>query len=60
MQCSNCKYPYSKVVYTRRNEEQSLSNRRHECLRCGWRFTTQEKLKVPRVNDDRFPKGSHE
>jgi len=60
MQCSGCEYPHSTVVWVRHNENNGTTMRRRECLRCGARFTTHEKLKEPRKpNDDRFPhKGS--
>jgi transcriptional repressor NrdR len=59
MQCFSCKYPDSHVVYTRSDETKKRIERRRECLRCGLRFTTHEKLKeAKRPNDDRFPTGN--
>lgn len=47
MECTKCKYPKSHVVYTKHNERKSLTERRRECLKCGNRFTTHERLKDP-------------
>ena len=55
MRCSGCEYPYSTVVYTRHNEDRTKTLRRHECVRCGLRFTTTEKHKENRrMNDETF------
>lgn len=54
MQCKNCKYPDSSVIYTRHNDFKDLTIRRRECIRCGLRFTTQEKVKDK--NEKRHPK----
>lgn len=48
MQCTGCKYPDSHVVYTKHDDVRQAIERRRECLRCGKRFTTHEKLKEPR------------
>lgn len=54
MDCVNCKYPDSRVVETD-HVGTSAIRRRRECLRCGARFTTHEKMKEPKKpNDDRF------
>lgn len=50
MQCSKCKYPDSKVVYSDYHEVKNLIKRRRECLRCGARFTTHE-----HVREDKNP-----
>jgi transcriptional repressor NrdR len=47
MQCMSCRYPYSRVVETRRNENKNLIMRRRECIKCGERFTTQEAFRDP-------------
>ena len=47
MQCTGCGYPDSSVVYTRSDEARNLTQRRRECLRCGLRFTTHEKIRTP-------------
>lgn len=49
MQCKGCKYPDSHVVYTRHDESRNAITRRRECLRCGLRFTTHEKLSEPKT-----------
>lgn len=48
MQCKNCGYPGSSVVKTTHNDFKNLIERRRECLRCGLRFTTHEKLREPK------------
>ena len=48
MQCKNCSYPDSHVVYTTNHDLRGLIERRRECLRCGGRFTTHEKLREPK------------
>lgn len=45
MQCSNCNYPHSSVVYTKHDEFKDVRERRRECLKCGKRFTTHERLR---------------
>ena len=44
MKCPYCSYPESKVVDSRATEENSSIRRRRECLSCGERFTTYERL----------------
>ena len=49
MKCPTCGYPDSKVIDSRPTEEGSI-RRRRECLNCGKRFTTYEKIEsVPIV-----------
>lgn len=49
MQCVNCKYPESHIVKT-----ETIANppntirRRRECLRCGSRWSTHEKMRDPK------------
>jgi transcriptional repressor NrdR len=57
MQCGKCKYNHTRVVSTDHNDVRNLIQRRRECLRCGKRFTTHEKLREVGTNDDRFPHG---
>jgi transcriptional regulator NrdR family protein len=57
MQCKGCKYPNSHVVRVQYDDDRNVITRRRECLRCGLRFTTLERLKQPRTLDDRFPTG---
>lgn len=51
MQCTHCQYPDSKVVYTLHDDWNTVTKRRRECLRCGARFTTNEKINPPRLVD---------
>jgi transcriptional repressor NrdR len=51
MICKNCQYPHSHVVYTRHTDFNNQTERRRECLKCGARFTTHEKLRVKPTHD---------
>ena len=44
MKCPYCGYEESKVVDSRPTDEGEKIRRRRECLKCGKRFTTYEKL----------------
>ena len=44
MRCSSCGYAESKVVDSRPSEDNASIRRRRECLSCGHRFTTYERL----------------
>lgn len=44
MHCPSCGYTESKVVDSRPAEEGASIRRRRECLKCGNRFTTYERL----------------
>ncbi|MBC7087204.1 MAG: transcriptional repressor NrdR [Tissierellales bacterium] len=44
MKCPYCDFPESKVVDTRPTDEGQSIRRRRECIRCGKRFTTYEKI----------------
>lgn len=44
MKCPYCGFSESKVIDSRPTEESSAIRRRRECLKCGKRFTTYEKL----------------
>ena len=44
MRCPRCSNPDDKVVDSRSAEEGSAIRRRRECLACGQRFTTYERL----------------
>lgn len=44
MRCPYCHYPESKVVDSRPTEENQSIRRRRECMSCGKRFTTYEKI----------------
>lgn len=50
MRCIFCGYDESKVIDSRSTEEGEAIRRRRECLKCGKRFTTYEKVEgVPLV-----------
>lgn len=60
MKCPYCGDPESKVVDSRPSEENDNIRRRRECLKCGKRFTTFEKIdEVPitviKKNNEREP-----
>lgn len=42
MECKHCRYPDTRVITTRKDDELNQTYRRRECIRCGSRFTTQE------------------
>ena len=44
MRCPSCGNPDSKVVDSRPSEDGTAIRRRRECLECGRRFTTYERL----------------
>lgn len=46
MRCQFCGYLDSKVIDSRPTEEGTSIRRRRECLRCGRRFTTYEKIET--------------
>lgn len=46
MRCQYCGYLDSKVIDSRPTEEGNAIRRRRECLRCGRRFTTYEKIET--------------
>ncbi len=52
MECLHCKYPDTRVVKILQDD--NLTTRRRECVRCGERFTTHEKLR-----DDYLMKVKH-
>ncbi len=47
MRCPFCSYPEDKVVDSRASREGREIRRRRECLDCGRRFTTYERLETP-------------
>ena len=60
MRCPYCSLTESKVSDSRRTEENNSIRHRRECLRCGKRFTTYEKLEsialvVIKKDDSRQP-----
>ena len=44
MKCIYCEHPESKVIDSRPTDEGTVIRRRRECLKCGKRFTTYEKV----------------
>lgn len=44
MKCPYCGYPDSKVIDSRPTDDNTSIRRRRECLKCGKRFTTYEKV----------------
>ena len=44
MRCHSCGYSESKVVDSRPSDDDTTIRRRRECLECGHRFTTYERL----------------
>ncbi|WP_047981626.1 transcriptional regulator NrdR [Ornithinibacillus contaminans] len=50
MRCSNCQYKNTKVLDSRPTEEGRSIRRRRECEKCGYRFTTFERIEeVPLI-----------
>ena len=46
MLCPFCAHEESKVLETRESEDLNTTRRRRECLKCGKRFTTYERLET--------------
>jgi transcriptional repressor NrdR len=46
MRCQYCSCPDSKVIDSRPTEEGNSIRRRRECIQCGRRFTTYEKIEL--------------
>ncbi|MBC7927645.1 MAG: transcriptional repressor NrdR [Bryobacteraceae bacterium] len=44
MKCPFCAHPEDKVIDSRESREGELIRRRRECLKCGKRFTTYERI----------------
>ncbi len=60
MRCPYCKQDHDKVIDTRPSEDGHVTRRRRECLACGRRYTTHERLeeiplKVIKKNSTRVP-----
>jgi len=49
MKCHDCNYLDSKVIESRDLDDSSTIRRRRQCLRCGARFTTYERVEMPTV-----------
>ncbi|HVE81019.1 MAG TPA: transcriptional regulator NrdR [Candidatus Dormibacteraeota bacterium] len=50
MKCHDCDYMDSKVIESRDLEDGASIRRRRQCLKCGFRFTTYERLDKPRLS----------
>lgn len=46
MKCPYCEHLDNKVIDSRLNKDATITRRRRECLSCGKRFTTYERLEV--------------
>ena len=46
MKCPACGHPENKVLDSRSADEDTTVRRRRECLACGYRFTTYEKVET--------------
>jgi len=44
MKCPYCQSPNTRVVDKRLSEDMKVNRRRRECLQCGKRFTTYERV----------------
>src|SRR5438105_562508 len=49
MTCGECKYLDSKVIESRDLDDGSTIRRRRQCLSCGYRFTTYERVEMPHL-----------
>ena len=49
MRCPYCHHSDTKVLDKRDVDEQAVTRRRRECLKCAKRFTTYERLEAPSV-----------
>ncbi len=49
MKCPNCGSLKDKVLDTRQSKDGTVIRRRRECLECGFRFTTYERLQEEKV-----------
>ena len=50
MKCPFCRHPKTRVVDKRNLEELDTIRRRRECLSCGRRFSTYERIELTRVS----------
>lgn len=53
MNCSKCNHKKSKVLESRKADDSI--RRRRECLKCGFRFTTQESIVLQKNEAERSP-----
>jgi transcriptional repressor NrdR len=50
MDCPSCKYGDTEILETRADKDKI--KRRRQCLRCGFRVTTEEQIKPPKRKKD--------
>ncbi len=50
MTCRECSYLDSKVIESRDLDEGSTIRRRRQCLKCGYRFTTYERIETQHLS----------
>lgn len=46
MRCPKCKFPNTKVYDTRETNNGKITRRRRQCLKCSYRFTTIEEVRL--------------
>lgn len=49
MKCNQCHHPDTKVIESRDVADNVAIRRRRECIHCGYRFTTYERLERPQL-----------
>jgi transcriptional repressor NrdR len=49
MRCPNCSCDNDRVIESRSNQHGTSIRRRRECLNCGYRFTSYEKIEEKRI-----------
>lgn len=49
MKCNQCHHPDTKVIESRDVADSSAIRRRRQCPKCGYRFTTYERLERPQL-----------
>ena len=49
MKCPYCSSTETRVLDKRETADQQITRRRRECLRCGKRFTTYERIEMPDI-----------
>lgn len=49
MKCSQCHHPDTKVIESRDVVDSAAIRRRRECIHCGYRFTTYERIERPQL-----------
>lgn len=49
MKCRDCEYLDSRVIESRDLDDAGTIRRRRQCLRCGYRFTTYERIEMPNL-----------